>query len=442
MSVLVPSLSRRRLLQLGAFGGAAALLAGCGGGGGSSPGGSASSGGTYTPPDKNATGTLTISNWGDPGDDQVYASAKKRFQAAFPNVQVTDNFVPITTWTDYINKLVADVAAGNAPDVINIAIEGMALGVSKQLFTPLDDYVARDATAKDILDNTGERLLDGLTFEDKLYFLPNTWNTMLIYYNTKLFSDAGVAPPTDDWTWDTFLDTAKKLTKGSGGSKQYGFSLPYFNFGLSPWFFSNGTSEFSADLATATFTDPKMVDAVTFIRDLVTEHGVAPQPKGADPYALFKSEQAAMTGAGHWLVGGYKKDGFTNWDVVSWPQKEKKATVYGVSGFGIYSKAKSPDLAWEYCKVLAGKETQDEWAAKGAANPARESAALSKEFASFPKNASLFYKAIDYAQPVQAPVVFPVADTALMRSLDTVMNGSVSPADALKAVQDEVAAEM
>lgn len=433
--------SRRSVLKASLYGTAgAAVLAACSSSNDSSTSSAATNtSGAYTAPPSSATGSLVISNWGDPPDKAVYSAARERFTQKYPQVQVTDNFVPIVNWPDYINKLVQQVAAGKAPDVINIAIEGMRLGVSKDLFLPLGGYTKRDAAGvKPILGDVKEQLLTGLTYDDKLRFLPNTWNTMLIYYNTKLFQKAGVEPPSDDWTWDQFRDTAKKLTTGSGASKVYGFSLPYFNFGLSPWWFSNGTSQFSDDLSKATFTDPKMVEAVTFIKDLVVTDQVSPQPKGADPYQLFQSEKVAMTGAGHWLVNGYKKAGFTDFDVVSWPQKATKATVYGVSGFGIYSKSKKPDLAWEYIKELAGPTTQNDWVKVGGANPALESAATSAGFTSFPKNAKLFYESIAYAKPVQAPAIFNIVEPALLRELDQVMNGSKSPEQAMASLQKTI----
>ena len=130
-----------------------------------------------------------------PNDQAVYADVAERFKAKYPNVTVNDNFVPITTWTDYVNKVTADVAAGNAPDIINIAIEGVRLGIDKNLFTPLDDLAAADPDAQALLADVDQRLLDGLSLDGSLYLLPNTWNTMLMYYNTALFEEAGIERP-------------------------------------------------------------------------------------------------------------------------------------------------------------------------------------------------------------------------------------------------------
>jgi multiple sugar transport system substrate-binding protein len=352
-------------------------------------------------------------------------------------VTVNDNFVPITTWTDYINKILADVAAGSAPDVINIAIEGVRQGISKDLFTPLTNWVASDPEGAALVGDVDQRLLDGLSQDGTLYLLPNTWNTMLIYYNTKMFADAGIDRPKDDWTWDDFLTIAKKLTTGDGDSKVFGFLLPYFNFGLTPWYYSNGTSELNQDWTASNLTDPKMTESVTFIRDRVTTHGVAPQPKGLEPYQLFPAGKGAMTGAGHWVVGSFKTAGFTDWDIVPWPQKATKATVYGVSGFAVYPGTKNPDLAWEYCKILGGPETQKGFVAIGGASPSLQSVAQSPEFLSQAPHSELYYNAIDYALPVAAPIVFSTLDPAMGRALDSVLAGT-DPAAALATADQEV----
>jgi multiple sugar transport system substrate-binding protein len=39
---------------------------------------------------------------------------------------------------------------------------------------------------------------------------------MMIYYNTRVFEEAGISRPSNDWTWEDFLEIAKKLTSGSG----------------------------------------------------------------------------------------------------------------------------------------------------------------------------------------------------------------------------------
>jgi multiple sugar transport system substrate-binding protein len=260
---------------------------------------------------------------------------------------------------------------------------------------------------------------------------------MLIYYNTKMFKDAGIERPSDDWTWDDFLAISQKLTKGSGGNKVYGFALPYFNFGLTPWFYSNGASEMSDDLTKATLDDPAMVETVTWVRDLVTKYGVAPQPKGADPYQLFPAGKVAMTGAGHWTVPMFKQAGFKDYDVLPWPKNKEKATVYGAAGFGLYPGSKNPDLAWEFIKELTNATTQAKWASIGSATPATKTAAKLPVFTAAPQHSDLYYGAIEYAKPVAAPGVYNTLEPAVMRAMDSIMSGG-DPKTELAKANDQV----
>ena len=45
----------------------------------------------------------------------------------------------------------------------------------------------------------------------------------VVYYNKKMFDDAGIAYPSDGWTWTEFQEIAQKLTDKS--KKQYGFGV-------------------------------------------------------------------------------------------------------------------------------------------------------------------------------------------------------------------------
>src|SRR5262245_3589613 len=97
-------ISRRTLLKSGAAtaAGVAAVAAFPTVGMAQSASAPAGANGSYTPPAADTTATLTISNWGDPNDQAVYAGAAERFKAKYPNVTVNDNFVPIAGWAEYI----------------------------------------------------------------------------------------------------------------------------------------------------------------------------------------------------------------------------------------------------------------------------------------------------------------------------------------------------
>ncbi|MET1016243.1 MAG: extracellular solute-binding protein, partial [Leifsonia flava] len=177
----------RALIAAAAFA-TASILVGCAG----TPASEApAADGPYTAPKSDVTAEITVSNWGDPGDKKIYDEVASRFAEEYPNVKVNNDFTPITTWTEYVNKLVSSVAAGNAPDVINIATEGVELGLYNDLFAPLDGYLENDPDGSSLTESMDPQLMDGFAKDGKQYLIPNTWNTMLMYYNTKMFADAG-----------------------------------------------------------------------------------------------------------------------------------------------------------------------------------------------------------------------------------------------------------
>ena len=384
-------------------------------------------------------------DFGDANDKQIRDAAIARFNKRYPNVKVNDQFTPIASWSDYLNKLVAQVASGKVPDLIHIATEGAQLAVRKNLVIPLDEFTKSDPSAKDLLSDVDPALLKGFTVDGKLYLVPVAWNNMMIYYNTKVFKDAGIARPSDDWTWDDFLSIAKRLTSGEGPNKRFGFGIPYFNFGLTPFWYSNDTSVLTPDLTESNLNDPKFLEAVKFVHGLVRGQGVSPDPANTDPNAvfqLFAAGKIAMTGGGHWPMQFFKANQFSDFDVVAWPKNKARKTVFGADGWGISPRTKQKAIAWEMLKELAAAESEKQAAGLGVAIPARRTVAESPEFLAQPEHAALFYQSLSYAAPVQAPANYSEVERILMQHLGQVMANEVTPEAALKAAHEELSAAM
>jgi multiple sugar transport system substrate-binding protein len=117
---------------------------------------------------------------------------------------------------DYFKKINTMIAGDTVGDVFWIsAIEGFFRFVATGAYAPLDEYVEAlnyDLTQHE--DNSEMGRIDG-----KLYTLP--WNTQPgrsgLYYNRKMFDDAGVPYPDESWTYDTLLDAANELTDVDNG---------------------------------------------------------------------------------------------------------------------------------------------------------------------------------------------------------------------------------
>ena len=132
-------------------------------------------------------------------------------------------------------KLIALVAAGTAPDLF---WTHAYISPNLQKLNLLADISAYLAADKDIkLADYFESATKDYNVAGKQYGLPREATTSNLVYNKELFQKNGVALPDDSWTWDTFLDAAKKMTKGEGTQATWGTagfagtgSAPYYPY--------------------------------------------------------------------------------------------------------------------------------------------------------------------------------------------------------------------
>ena len=97
--------------------------------------------------------------------------------------------------------------------------------------------------------------------------LPYGFYLRAMFYNKKLFEEAGVAGPPK--TLDEFRAAAEKVSALPG---KYGYCLRGGPGGLNGWVMfgatNDGSNAFFNDDGTSTFTDPGWVRGITFLTDL------------------------------------------------------------------------------------------------------------------------------------------------------------------------------
>lgn len=85
--------------------------------------------------------TLTIAFPGQDVDEQAFDEVIAEFYKDNPGINVNPIAIPNTGWADYVAKIKSMVAGGNPPDVIRIAVQGIAELVANNLAIPYDDYI-------------------------------------------------------------------------------------------------------------------------------------------------------------------------------------------------------------------------------------------------------------------------------------------------------------
>lgn len=385
--------------------------------------------------------TLRVLNWGNTEEESIANDAIARFNEEYPNVKVEQTCVPVDSWSDFVQKWITMTTSGEAPDVISLGLEAAQMAVSNDLLAPLDDIVAADEELSDMVTNEyAQSLLEGFSVDGKLYGLPNGTQTMVMYYNKKLFDEKGVEYPKEGWTWDEFMDTAKAMTfDAEDGTKVYGYGLSSSYFQLTPWWVTNGAYPTDEEGKPA-LNSPAMVESVEFLKSMVDE-GVTPDPISSDVYTMFSSRQLAMVGAGRWVLNSWQDSGFTadDFDCVQWPQKTQQGSVYGGSAWCISSQTEHQDLAIALMKAMVDKETLTAVAAGGQQVPPTASLATDTEImGTVPDNIMGIWEAVTIASPVDAPTYFGDLEQTTLRSLENVFSGAMSVQDALDQGQAEI----
>ncbi|WP_405147314.1 sugar ABC transporter substrate-binding protein [Sphaerisporangium sp. NBC_01403] len=205
-------------MRIGKFGYAAvagALMvaaAACGGGGDS--GGTATGGGSA---DSGAGKTLTYwaSNQGTSldNDKQVLQPELDKFEKQ-TGIKVNLEVVP---WADLLNRILAATTSGKGPDVVNIGNTWSASLQATGAFLPFDDNLLAGLGGKERF--LGPSLAATGAPGKPPTAVPIYGMTYGLYYNKKMFKDAGIDKPPA--TWDELVADGKKLTKG----KQWGLAV-------------------------------------------------------------------------------------------------------------------------------------------------------------------------------------------------------------------------
>jgi len=178
-----------------------ALLAGC-----SSSGGGSSSADFS----KEAKGTLNA--WGFDNADEVGTS-----RLDYAKKQLKDVTIKIDQTAFDAQKFTTRVAGGNVPDVVQMDRNFVATYAAQGLIQPLDKcYSVNDVDPKSAYY---ESVLGDITYDGKLYAVPQFYQPPAIITNERVMKAAGVTDAEIDTSKpDTLVAAVKKMYKESGGN--------------------------------------------------------------------------------------------------------------------------------------------------------------------------------------------------------------------------------
>ena len=357
-------LSRREFLKISAYGMAATFLSSCAAASATTAPTEAGSMVATAMPAKEPV-TVDFLAWGDPADEPAWTQIVKMYMDRNPNV--TLNYTPIADPNaNFYPKLQTSIAGGTPPPVASFQGWEWQTYADKDLLAPIDDYVKRD-NMTGIYPQDIKGVVDSTTRKGKTYLIPMTIATMIMFYARKPFTDAGMPFPTDDWTYDEFMEMAAKLTNLSGDTKMFGLESNGSWFRDIGWIRGTGTQEFDSlvDPKKSNFNQPEIVDIIQkMAQDVVYNLKVSPSPADKEGGAnAFNTGNCAMKYEGPWWFPRMNSpelradNKHIEFDVVLMPKMadENRPHRGWAEGLALL-KGDKVDAAWGFASFAASEE--------------------------------------------------------------------------------------
>ncbi|MEM4455261.1 MAG: extracellular solute-binding protein [Thermofilum sp.] len=290
-----------------------------------------------------------------------YKKLIEEFQKANPGVIV--KYEVITQM--FHENILASYAAGVAPDVFYLDSSWAPVFIERGAVYPIGDKLP-----KEFIDQFYPFLLEPFKGRDgKLYGIPKDWSVLSLFYNKKLFEQAGVPEPTEAWTWEDLFNAAQQVYQKTGKPglvihAEFNRWLPYLlsNGAPSPLFYSAADSAY--------FDNPAVRSSLirfieTFQKGRKEGWIVIPADINAGwSGEAFGKQLAAMTIEGSWVIP-YLADQFpdfkygSDWDIALLPKGSVgRATMAYTVALGVNSKTENLDAVLKFLQYVQGIEGQ------------------------------------------------------------------------------------
>ncbi len=291
------------------------------------------------------------------------------FVRRHPDIKVR----PVQSGPGVMQQLSTFCVGGKCPDVLMAWELSYAELADRGVLLDMNTLLARDkAFADQLKADSIPALYETFTFNDKQYALPEQWSGNYLFYNKRLFAEAGVPAPPKTWEqpWDfaEFLNAARALTKrdASGRAAQYGFVNTWGSYYSAGLFAMNNGVAWSNPRLNPThfnFDNAAFQEAVQFYADLANEYRVAPNASETQSMStpnLFAVGRAAIALGGHWRYQTYIRAEDLDFDVAPLPvgpalgKGHAACSDIGATGLAISASSPRKEQAWEFVKFATG----------------------------------------------------------------------------------------
>ncbi len=342
--------------------------------------------------------------------------------------------VATAPYEDYFTLLQADVAGNAAPDVFELNFENFVTYAANDTLMDISSYLSADTPFY-------PRALGAFQYEGKQMALPETFSTVLLFYNADLFDQAGIAYPSEDWTWDDAIAAGQTIQ--ALGDDMWGIFSPVQFWEFYKKAGQNGECEFfNADMTESLLNSPACVATLELMTGILNS-GIMPteaQLSGVSDSELFMSGKLGMFVTGIWMFDAFKDAPFT-WDVQLEPTINQHAHHFFANGVAVSATSDHAEAAAKWAEFLTGSaeaatvRVDTGWELPALDQPAYFEAYLTK---TPPANRAAVFKALE--SPVTPPVI--VRQSEMQDTVNALIGQAAAGELTAQEALDEAKAEL
>lgn len=271
--------------------------------------------------------------------------------------------IQVTPWDQYWTMLEAGATGGSLPDVFWMHSNEFNKYAQYEMLLNLTDKI----NSSELIDLSKypEDIVEIYNYEDGQFAIPKDIDTVALWYNKTMFDEAGIEYPNENWTWDDFRSSCKKLTKEDGS--QYGYALKPTN-NQDGWYnpvYSMGGSVISEDKKESKMNDTNTIKALELVTGIIKD-GFTPSYEVMtenNPEALFEAGKVAMITQGSWMLAELCNNEYVkaNCDIAVLPKDSvtgNRVSIYNGLGWVASANTSYPEEAWKLIEYLGSKDAQ------------------------------------------------------------------------------------
>jgi multiple sugar transport system substrate-binding protein len=418
-------LTRRRFmastLAAGLTAGAVpALLSACGGGGQPADQASKSS---------NGPAHLRFAIW-DPIQQPAMQKLIDTFQTAHPKWTVS---LEVTPWDSFWTKLETEATGKTMPDLMWMGFSEYEDYANAGLLLPQSDYIRRD---KVNLSDWPKQSVEGFTYKGKIWGLPKDFDNIGLWYNKRIFDQAGIKYPDETWDWTTLRQVAKRLT----GNKVWGIAAQQWEGNYRPTILQNKGNIW--DGKRSGFGTKADIEAIEYLTGFIFQDHSSPtaaEQASTDADTMFESGRIAMIYEGCWETADFAKSSVGDViDTAVLPRGKVRSNETNSLSVMIAKNTKSPEAAWQFAKLVTGEAGSQAQGTGGAVIPAYKGGA-DLFMKAYPKyNMKVYLDQMDYAKVTKIRGHSTAVSNAEDKYLTPVWAGQQSASSACKQLATNI----